>query len=657
MRNWISSFVIGAVAAIATPNMVAAEEKASLNSMALAITDTGLPAALPGQPLNQPFRVVSSDGVKWDEVVSGKFTGNATMNIDTKWPGYIEELKIVLGTCSPGSCHAYPLLHQSGSIIKRDFSGSKIVAFSSDELPKPASTQPANFAKDMIAKCNEKLSANGPTEQHSFDFTMRATLVAQTGLWWGALGPNTDAVGPFSGAAFEEHHARTDSFTVKVECEPVSLATEDPLQPVPELEVSDIKLFLSTYSNANSQTNLGTTCKKGQVKVRLSASKQGAVNFKLWTRVGASAITSKVVTSWASPDGNGGFQAEHVEWLSVNKPTVIQAKARELATEGSFKKETSWKSLQLQCEDASGGGIAPDMSDYKTTANLSVNGTAGHKCPRLGQVGFKFISNYSFLIKYRLTCINGIDQSGTVSLSKSGSDWVGQSKVLFQIKKTGGVGCAIRQIRHGKAKVLALATNDFVCNKRVIDGGPNTYVPDSNQPTHPTRPTRPIHPVSVYNPPKCKAHWRNVCKREPVRTCRKIHGTSCKRVPKVDCRSVPGRTCTRRPQVSCTNKVTRTCKRIAKRVCRLVGATSIRAKSGSRGPSRPKRICTTVWTTKCIPKVQQVCKRKMVSTCRKTTKRVCKRTFARRCNHTVSTKCDTTWRNKCVRKRKLVCRK
>jgi hypothetical protein len=34
-------------------------------------------------------------------------------------------------------------------------------------------------------------------------------------------------------------------------------------------------------------------------------------------------MTSKVIDVWASHDGNGGFKAEHSEWISVNKTTYV----------------------------------------------------------------------------------------------------------------------------------------------------------------------------------------------------------------------------------------------------------------------------------------------------------------------------------------------
>ncbi len=243
-----------------------------------------------------------------------------------------------------------------------------------------------------------------------------------------------------------------------------------------EFKVKDIKLFLSTYSNAVTKPNPATTCKKGQIKVRLTASKAGNAKFNLWTKIGNGAMTSKVIDAWAFHDGNGGFEAEHVEWVSVNKTTFMQAKAEEMVS--AFGKSTPWKDITLQCKS---GGFATDTSDYKATASLLISDTGGNRCPRPGQVGFTFKANYSFPIKYRLTCNNGIDQTGSLQPTKSGADWKAQNLVLFQTKKTQFMGCALKLIRNGKTSIAALANKQFICKTRAVDTGSDELVQDTNR--------------------------------------------------------------------------------------------------------------------------------------------------------------------------------
>jgi len=101
--------------------------------------------------------------------------------------------------------------------------------------------------------------------------------------------------------------------------------------PPVDFKINDIDLFLTTFSGANTQPNPASICKKVQVKVRLKTTKAGAAKFKLWTNVGG-VMTSKVIDGTASHDGNGGFKAEHTEWISVNKPTYVQAKAEEMVS-------------------------------------------------------------------------------------------------------------------------------------------------------------------------------------------------------------------------------------------------------------------------------------------------------------------------------------
>ncbi len=124
-----------------------------------------------------------------------------------------------------------------------------------------------------------------------------------------------------------------------------------------EFKVNDIDLFLSTFSGANTQSNPATTCKKGRVLVRVKTSKAGNVKFKLWTKVGGNK-SSKVVDAWSSHDGNGGFETEHINWISISEPTQVQAMAEEMV--GSIGLSTPWKEIMLQCSDKAGGGLAQD---------------------------------------------------------------------------------------------------------------------------------------------------------------------------------------------------------------------------------------------------------------------------------------------------------
>ena len=108
-RRLLNSAAALAVTAFSLASTPASAESAKLKSMSFDL-----------QSANTTIHVVSTDGQKWDKLKAGNAQFWGHMKIDTKWPGFVDEVAVVLGTCSAGQCGLRPLLWSTG-VGKRDY--------------------------------------------------------------------------------------------------------------------------------------------------------------------------------------------------------------------------------------------------------------------------------------------------------------------------------------------------------------------------------------------------------------------------------------------------------------------------------------------------------------------------------------------------------
>ena len=87
------------------------------------------------QSANTTIHVTSSDKQKWDTIQSGTVQFWGHMKIDTRWPGYVQDVDVSLGQCGPGQCAAFPTLW-SVSPVSRDYDHQQNVSFDPAGLPK-----------------------------------------------------------------------------------------------------------------------------------------------------------------------------------------------------------------------------------------------------------------------------------------------------------------------------------------------------------------------------------------------------------------------------------------------------------------------------------------------------------------------------------------
>ena len=395
-----------------------AENNAHINELLFNVEPSNFPSTI---------EVTSSNGSTWDTIKPGPVLFGAHAKVDTRTPGYVAQVGVFLGNCNNQQCgNGYPLLF-TDQPSTRDYDHQGSISFSTSDIPVSSATGIAvvPYGDQILSACNAHLQPDGATKSHAFDKSMDVSFSVNTGK--SVLAPPPGEVGAsFNGGEV----TLQDTFTAKVQCKPFRKINNDITTQVPDnLSVGTIELFRTTYSNATSQPNAGTVCKKARWLVRLSTNKAGPVQFKLWTKNGDAPMTSKIVDAWAQFDGPGKYTAEYAEWTEVTKTSVVQAMAEDKTN--PIGQSTGWKDITLHCTGAGGGGLAgtpgnsnPDNgtmpNTLKVTGELSLADQAGapKDRPRLGQAVFKIWASKPGNTSYKLTCSGGRNWQGTLPTAK-----------------------------------------------------------------------------------------------------------------------------------------------------------------------------------------------------------------------------------------------
>jgi hypothetical protein len=440
------------------------------------------------------LHVTTSDGTKWDDLKSGNLLFWADMKVDTRWPGAVDQVGVVLGNCSGESCKSFPLLW-SDKTGWRDYHHQSNFAVPTSLLANGTAGL-ALERQNIIAKCNEHLSARGATVRHKFQHSLTTTFVADTSKR--DLGKVIHQAGePSSSPMLEINHAKTGSFTFNVVCEPYPRPeTADGLKmDEPDFKLTDINLFLSTFSGATTSPNPATTCKKGRILVRVNTSKAGATKFRLWTKVGDAPMTSKVVDAWSSFDGNAGYKAEHTEWVSIDKTTHVQAMAEEM--NNAFGKSTAWKDITLTCSGKGGHGFTADSNNGNPDNDIpqakTLKGDFGFadygapKCPRTGKALVTFKSPKPDNIHWSLDCKFSSKSGVLATQADPAGGYMAATVVSLDVNQTMDETCTLKTVAPYTPKEHVTKSHLFQCVTRDVETGSNDLAPETRpepQSTH-----------------------------------------------------------------------------------------------------------------------------------------------------------------------------
>ncbi|MDA7947864.1 MAG: hypothetical protein MPJ78_10350 [Hyphomicrobiaceae bacterium] len=447
--------------------------------------------------VGETIHVVSTDKKKWNAIKPGSVKFSGHMKIDTKSHffahGWVDAVGVLLGICEISGCNGKPTLW-TGIPVTKDYDNERVFMLHTSQIPVSTNGIAAiPYGDQMIAQCNQHLTALGPTKKHEFTYVMHATFAADTSVATSPMTPLNAGSSTTGGSwNYFADHSKSAPFTVKVVCDPVEPETAEDVPDDPNYAVSDVKLFLSTFQNQVTKPNIGTECKKGRILVRHKTTKAGPVKFRLWTKLGNQPTQVQVVEAWSSKHGSE-YKAEFAKWVETSKTQKLHAKVKDLTHNNG--QEVTWKDITLKCSAPGGMGLAdqpkpqpdaPVQIPLEVTGEVTLADQAGapKDKPRVGQAVFKIWANKPGSTTYRLVCSGGRDWSGTLptnKIAKGKYQAVGAHNL--QITKAEQISCTLWSKSLSPQRVIATASKLFPMSTVNPNPGGNT-IADRPRPTH-----------------------------------------------------------------------------------------------------------------------------------------------------------------------------
>ncbi|MER9402799.1 hypothetical protein NKI36_01925 [Mesorhizobium caraganae] len=461
------------------------------------------------QSANTTLHVVSSDKQKWDTLKSGTVQFWGHMKIDTRWPGYVQDVGVALGICGPGQCGPFPPIW-SAAPVSRDYDHQENFAFDPANIPLSSDTGIAivPYGDQIIARCNQHLQADGPTKSYSFSHTFDASFTALTdkALDMGNAVAETQQ-GSWPYPLFDSNYAAHGTFQVQVVCDPVIKPNvQDVAADFGKFDVENVKLFLTTYQSNQPGSTPGTVCPSLKVTSRAQANQAGPVSMRIWRQKDGGPVTSEFKQAWASYDASkNGYYANYEKWENVGATAYFQYKT-EIVGNGPFEPFDGWKDITVHCTGAGGGGFTdapqadpdnpPAKADWQGEVTVSDSAGARKLCPRKGQVAFEASRDEPGAFHYRIGCSNGAFFTGTTVAFNDGGVFKASAAHDLSIVRTRSIQCTLQEIKqNGSIASVDTDKEDFTCIKR-------TSEPEADDLVSSTRPDfgKPRLPPVVVDP-------------------------------------------------------------------------------------------------------------------------------------------------------------
>jgi hypothetical protein len=565
-RNTTAMIVLAAATLAAAP---AFAEKASLNSISYN------PADAVGA-----IHVISTDKQAWNALKTGSVWFDARMKVDTKHPGAVSEVAVTLGECSGGGSSCGTALW-SDTVGARDYDHTATIGLHTSKIG--VSGTGITLGDQIIAGCNAKLQADGPTKSHSFTHELPSTFIADTEKVWGNIDNYPiEANGSWPTYPNENDHHRTEMVKVQIICDAVvKPSVNDVAHDHGAFKVEDVKLFLTTYQNTQPGSNPGTVCPAFKVSTRAEASKAGAVSMRVWRQKNGGAITSQLVQAWASYNAaKNGYFATWQDFEQVGTTSYFQYKV-EIEEQGPFAPTDGWKDITVHCTGAGGGGFAdqpqdthPDLpkpqASWTGEVIVADSAAAGKSCPRKGQVFFSVERAEPGNFDYRISCSNGAYFEGSATAYDQGSGvFEAYGAHDLSVNKTRSIQCTLQEMTPAPVTV-AVDKTDFTCANPTVDPSADDLVdaprPSTKKPDL-AKPGKLVAPLPEPKKPSvsilCKPGFKLVgekCVKKPVvaAACKssetRIEG-KCVKKPSVSILCKPGfklvgKTCVKKPVIA-----------------------------------------------------------------------------------------------------------
>ena len=476
-RNSVAALALAAATIAVSPALA---EQANLKSM-----------SFDAQGIGATIHVISTDGQTWNKLKAGPVGLTGHMKVNTKWPGFVAQVAVVLGVCGPNQCGPFPSIW-SDTADSRDYDNTEAMSFDASQIPLSSDTGIAilSFGDQVIRKCNEGLQADGPTKRHSFTHPIDLTFAANTGIDHNMNNNVYEATGnPWPESAHGMDKAAHDKLDVQVVCDPVIKSPTSELKhDFGDFDVENVKLFLTTYQSNQPGSNPGTVCPAFKVTSRAQANQAGPVTMRIWRQKDGGPITSDVQQAWASFDAaKNGYFATYEKWEDVGTTSYFQFKT-EIVEEGPFGPFDGWKDITVHCTSPGGGGFtdAPKPNNDlpkpkpKWQGAVTVADSAGSRkaCRRKGQVFFAVTRPEPGDFDYRISCSNGAFFTGTATGYDQGSGvFEAYGAHDLSINRTRSIQCTLQELQPAPVTV-AVDKEDFTCNNPAIDPAADDIVSD-----------------------------------------------------------------------------------------------------------------------------------------------------------------------------------
>ncbi len=218
-KTLLAGTAIALATALASPQ--AALAKARLKSMSIKM-DAGITF----------IDVISEDRKRYTKIKTQAFPVWTKLKVDTRWPGYVEHVGVVLGICSSSrggeSCKTLPLIF-IGYGNGRDYAAELNLEIPTSVIPASTpdyTTLPSR--EKIIRRCNQELEANGPGKAFGFQQTFWATFIANTAKAVLKKNMIVESLGPGPHTRYLEpvDHTRKTTFAVYVRCLPFTPEVE-----------------------------------------------------------------------------------------------------------------------------------------------------------------------------------------------------------------------------------------------------------------------------------------------------------------------------------------------------------------------------------------------------------------------------------------------
>lgn len=397
--------------------------------------------ALPIAELKQEFKLISNDGLQWDEVtdipshVNFRFREVYPLT-PTRWD-FDTKFTLYKGNCENSACggSSHPV------VLSRDDLSDTYLYNVGPLSPNLIFGSTGFFSLSGLKNtCNKAL--NNPDIIYDDIQTKASSLLTLHTRGTQTYTPNV--ADPTTEYVDEKIKVWMDAniFCKSIGTNPGAIAA------------NEIKVFLATGTAAVTQPTPGTECSMTKFTTRIKTNRAGTLPVHTYQQIGIGPIVKKEKQITSTLQADGSFIGRFEEWIPVGQSSVVRVKAEEADNPyvlNDVNLSTQWKDISLVCAGAGGSGLSglspggstdpgtPSTHAGSVSMNTLPNHTGGGAVPTglsdKGQSGQKTAYEY----KLDGVMISSYDVSGSGATKKPTVGGLRSDGELVQAKKPRGL--------------------------------------------------------------------------------------------------------------------------------------------------------------------------------------------------------------------------